>query len=177
MQAEPQTAANPATDRSLQAEPQTATAIPQGLTEAPEQDGGDGGEPAVPVCTVSVSCAVLAEHPEVLPPEKVPLVPSDGWLLPPTEAELTEGDSVFDLLLRLCWEKGIHLEFSQTPVYDSAYIEGIGNLYEFDGGALSGWMYRVNGEFPHVGCSQVFPQDGDTVEWLYTLDLGGGELP
>ena len=52
------------------------------------------------------------------------------------------------------------------------YIEGIGNLYEFDCGAESGWMYAVNGWFPNYGCSQYALQDGDTVTWVYTCDLG-----
>ena len=64
------------------------------------------------------------------------------------------------------------MEFSQSPVYETAYIEGIGNLYEFDAGALSGWMYRVNGWFPNYGCSSYQVQDGDVIEWVYTCDLG-----
>ena len=70
------------------------------------------------------------------------------------------------------------MEFSETPLYGSTYIEGIGNLYEFDCGALSGWMYRVNGTFPNYGCSSYILSDGDVVEWVYTCDLGkdvGGE--
>ena len=66
----------------------------------------------------------------------------------------------------------IHLEFSDTPVYNSAYIEGVANLYEFDVGNLSGWMYQVNGWFPNYGCSRYQLKDGDVVEWVYTCDLG-----
>lgn len=84
----------------------------------------------------------------------------------------TEGESVFDVLLRVCTEQKIHMEFTETPMYQSAYIEGIGNLYEFDCGDLSGWMYRVNGCFPNYGCSQYTLADGDVIEWLYTCDLG-----
>ena len=82
--------------------------------------------------------------------------------------EFTEGESVFDVLKRVCRENKIHMEFSETPVYQSAYIEGIGNLYEFDCGEGSGWMYRVNGEFPNYGCSRytasrtVTPSSGST---------------
>ena len=79
---------------------------------------------------------------------------------------------LFDVLQRVCKEKGIHLESSWTPIYNSAYIEGIHNLYEFDCGALSGWMYRVNGWYPNYGCSRYQLQDGDVVEWRYTCDLG-----
>jgi hypothetical protein len=65
-----------------------------------------------------------------------------------------------------------------TPIYRAAYVEAIQNLYEFDCGELSGWMYRVNGVFPNYGCSRYTLKAGDVVEWLYTCDLGrdiGGE--
>ena len=52
------------------------------------------------------------------------------------------------------------------------YIHGIGNIYEFDFGDLSGWVYMVNGESASVGCDQYVLQDGDQVEWHYTLELG-----
>ena len=48
----------------------------------------------------------------------------------------------------------------------------IANLYEFDVGELSGWMYKVNGWFPNYGCSRYLLADGDNVEWVYTCDLG-----
>lgn len=44
----------------------------------------------------------------------------------------------FDVLQRVCKANKIHMESSFTPVYNSAYIEGIHNLYEFDVGKLSG---------------------------------------
>ena len=69
-------------------------------------------------------------------------------------------------------EKGIHMEASWTPVYNSAYVEGIHNLYEFDCGALSGWMYAVDGWYPNYGCSRYQLKDGEKVEWRYTCDLG-----
>ena len=64
------------------------------------------------------------------------------------------------------------MEFVNTPIYGSVYVEGIGNLYEFDAGELSGWMYRVNGEFPNFGCSKYILKNGDKVEFVYTCDLG-----
>ena len=57
-------------------------------------------------------------------------------------------------------------------MYNSHYIEGINNLYEFDCGELSGWMYSVNGWYPNYGCSRYQVQDGDVIEWHYTCDLG-----
>jgi len=129
-------------------------------------------------CTLSISCANLVDS-DVLAEAKRPLVPDSGWLLEPVECSFEEGESVFDVLNRVVRENKIHMEFVETPAYNSVYIEGIGNLYEFDGGPQSGWMYCVNGEFPNYGCSTVKLQDGDVVEWVYTLDLGndvGGSM-
>lgn len=123
-------------------------------------------------CTISISCAAILEHMDRLDPGKAELVPEDGWVLEPIPVTFFEGESVFQVLQRTCKEQGIHLEFENTPLYNSAYIEGIHNLYEFDCGELSGWMYRVNGWFPNYGCSRYQLSDGDEVCLLYTCDLG-----
>ena len=41
----------------------------------------------------------------------------------------------------------IHMEFENTPLYNSAYVEDIANLYEFDCGELSGWMYSGRNQY------------------------------
>ena len=123
-------------------------------------------------CTVSISCASILDHMELCKEEKQALVPAGGWILQPVEAAFTEGESAFDVLQRVCRENKIHMEFTDTPLYQSAYIEGIANLYEFDCGDRSGWMYKVNDWFPNYGCSRYELQDGDTVEWVYTCELG-----
>ena len=134
----------------------------------------------VNTCTISISCATVLNHLDDLTEGKEDLVPPDGWLLEPTEVEFNEGESVFHILRRTCKQQKIHMEFEDTPIYNSAYIEGIGNLYEFDCGELSGWKYRVNGWFPNYGCSRYQVHSGDVIEWLYTCDLGadvgGGEF-
>lgn len=123
-------------------------------------------------CTISISCATILDHMDWLDPEKVELVPEDGWILEPTEVTFYEGESVFNVLQRTCKQQGIHMEFENTPMYNSAYIEGIHNLYEFDCGELSGWMYKVNEWFPNYGCSRYQLRDGDVICWEYTCDLG-----
>lgn len=135
-------------------------------------DGEEGLEETGGSCTISVSCAAILSHMDWLAPEKAGLVPADGCLLAATEATFSPGESVFDVLQRVCREQKLHLEFSNTPMYDSAYIEGIGNLYEFDCGAQSGWVYRVNGWFPGYGCSRYGVKDGDVIDWLFTCDYG-----
>lgn len=123
-------------------------------------------------CTFSIECSTILNNLKDLDPDKRELVPSNGVILAPTKVTFYEGESVFDVLQRVCKEKGIHLESSWTPIYNSAYIEGIHNLYEFDCGELSGWMYRVDGWYPNYGCSRYQLADGEIVEWRYTCDLG-----
>lgn len=123
-------------------------------------------------CTFSIECTTILNNLSNLDPDKLELVPSSGVILAPTEVTFYEGESVFDVLKRVCKENNIHLEFSWTPIYNSAYIEGIYNLYEFDCGELSGWMYRVDGWYPNYGCSRYQLADGEVVEWRYTCDLG-----
>lgn len=123
-------------------------------------------------CTISISCGALLENTDLLDAEKIELIPADGWVLQPMEAVIYEGENVFHVLQRVCKQQKIHLEFMDVPLYNSAYIEGIHNLYEFDAGDLSGWMYQVNGWFPNYGPSCYQLEDGDVIQWVYTCDLG-----
>ena len=100
------------------------------------------------------------------------IVPSDGVILASTRVAFSEGESVFDVLQRVCRDNSIHMEYSWTAIYNSAYVEGIANLYEFDVGSGSGWMYKVNGWFPNYGCSGYTLSQGDVICWVYTCNLG-----
>ena len=123
-------------------------------------------------CTVSISCASVLAHLDQLDAEKREILPENGVILAPTTVTFHEGESAFDILKTTCQAQDIHMEFNNTPMYNSAYIEGIQNLYEFDCGELSGWMYRVNDWFPNYGCSRYLVQAGDHISWLYTCELG-----
>ena len=122
--------------------------------------------------TLSVRCDTLLKNMTLLDKEKHELVPADGFIFPAASVVVYEGESVFNVLQREMKKARIHMEFVNTPVYNSAYIEGIHNLYEFDAGELSGWMYKVNDWFPNYGCSRYQLKSGDVVEWVYTCDLG-----
>ena len=122
--------------------------------------------------TLSVSAETLLDNMQLLDRDKHELVPEDGLIFPAAAVTAFEGDSVFDVLWREMRDAGIHLAFRNTPFYNSVYIEAINNLFEFDAGSLSGWMYRVNGDFPGFGASRYFLQPGDVIEWVYTIDLG-----
>lgn len=150
---------------------------PENLSESTEM-GTDENKENELHCTLEVKCDTILNSLEMLDKEKRELVPKDGIIFKKQEVVFNDGESVFDILVRELKKAKIHLEFVKTPVYNNAYIEGIHNIYEFDCGELSGWMYSVNGWFPNFGCSQYMVKDGDTVEWRYTCDMGkdiGGE--
>ena len=124
------------------------------------------------VVTLSVRCDTILVNMDQLTPEKRGLVPPNGVIFPVTQVPGYSEENVFNILQREMKKAGIQLEFTQTPLYNSAYIESINNLYEFDVGELSGWMYKVNGEFPGYGCSRYQIKSGDVIEFLYSCDLG-----
>ncbi|MCH5185780.1 MAG: DUF4430 domain-containing protein [Oscillospiraceae bacterium] len=122
-------------------------------------------------CTLSISCTEILNEPGFSSKAKV--VPPDGIIYSSQNVSFGEGETVFDVLSREMKNNRIHLEFSKTPAYNSYYIEGINNIYEFDFGDLSGWKYSVNGIFPGYSSSQYVLSDGDRISWVYTLDLTG----
>lgn len=127
-------------------------------------------EDEILTCSLSVRCDTAVG--------KADIAPGDGLIFSEDKVVFYEEESVFNVLVREMKKNKIHLEFVNVPLYNSSYIEGIGNLYEFDCGELSGWMYKVNGIFPDYGSSSYKLNNGDIIEWVYTCDLGkdvGGE--
>lgn len=97
-------------------------------------------------------------------------IPADGVLLAKTEMPIARGDTVYSVLTNAARAFGIHMEASGAS--GLIYINGIGNIYEFDFGDLSGWVYQVNGVSASVGCDQYVLEPGDDVVFHYTLELG-----
>lgn len=93
-------------------------------------------------------------------------IPSNAVILAETRYKIAENTTVYDVLVQASRENQLQLDCR------GAYVAGISHLYEFDFGNLSGWMYRVNGDFPDVGCGEYQLSDGDRIEWLYTCDMG-----
>ena len=170
-------APTPAPDQSMAIDPETGKdqyqtdPVPEGKPLPVEPQDVTIGSTAY-TCTISISCSAILNNMDLCDPAKKDLVPADGWILKPVTVTFYEGESVFNLLRRVCKQQKIHMEFENTPIYNSAYIEGIHNLYEFDVGELSGWMYKVNEWFPNYGCSRYALKDGDVICWVYTCDLG-----
>ena len=173
--------------------------------EQPEQSGGSAQQPTQPpatqppvtqppqteppqtqppqtepplMCSISIRCDTILDNMDQLDPSKVGYVPSDGWILY-ADMEFTQGETVFDVLQRACDDYGIPMEYSYSPSYGGNYIEGINNIYEFDCGPQSGWMYQVDGWFPNYGSSGYTLSGGESITFCYTCvglgaDVGGG---
>ncbi|MGN0648486.1 MAG: DUF4430 domain-containing protein [Oscillospiraceae bacterium] len=139
--------------------------------ESPQEHYQNAGTPpnAVGSITFSICC-------DLLPTENQhPALPDDGNILAPTVLYFEQDATVLDALQQACTLHQLQVEIDGSDTL--AYVRGIANLYEFDYGELSGWMFLVNGETASVGCGQVPLADGDRVQWIYTLDLGRDIVP
>ncbi len=171
----------PATDAVIEAEE-----TPKEPTSAKEGAESEAAAPIAPpeaeseplpqalTCTLSVRCDAVLDNMDMLKPGKAELIPEGGIIFSQRQVSFSEGESVFDVLLRELRNSKIHFEFVSTPMYNSIYIEGIGNLYEFDCGDYSGWLYTVNGVQPTYGCSQYMIENGDKIEFIYSCNLLNG---
>ena len=97
-------------------------------------------------------------------------IPKDGCILSDTEIQIEKGETVYDVLNYAVKQKAIHMEKKGDNGF--VYVSAINNIYEFQFGDMSGWVYHVNGESPFVGCGNYKVKPGDKIEWMYTLDLG-----
>ena len=158
---------------------QSQSGAPSGQSQSGAPSGQSQSSAPSLYCTIRIVCYTILDNMGNLTAGKDVFVPPSGVILATSRVEFTDGETVFDVLKRVCNYAGIQIEYSWTPMYNSYYIEGINHLYEFDCGPQSGWMYKVNGWFPNYGCSSYSLSDGDNIVWCYTCnglgaDVGGG---
>jgi len=75
--------------------------------------------------------------------------------------ELKKNSSVYTALKALAKEEGWSIGGS------SSYVSSINGLKEKANGALSGWMFYVNGEAVNKSAGACKLEDGDSVEWVF----------
>ncbi len=126
-----------------------------------------GGRAAVGTVTFEIRCDTIVG-------EASEYIPADGTILKKTEMKLYGDETVYDLLIRAVRENGIHMETQNNVAgaHGASYINGIGHIYEYEYGELSGWLYYVNGVAPSVGCGEYRPADNDEIVWRYTREIG-----
>lgn len=161
----------------MEADPKTGTdkyntsAVPEGVPIPAEPQDAEITDTELK-CFLTVRCDKVLSNMSRLKPEKISIIPDDGIIYPRREVVFYEGESVFNLFVREMKKNKIHFEYTDTPGYNSAYIEGINNLYEFDCGHNSGWIYTVNNRVPNYGVSRYALSSGDDVVFIYTCDNG-----
>lgn len=94
----------------------------------------------------------------------------NGVIVEKTENGIADGETCYDVLVNICKERRIPIDSKGSR--GMIYISGINQLYEFDYGDLSGWMYFVNDTEPSVSCDSFKVKDGDRIEFLYTCEMG-----
>jgi hypothetical protein len=177
--------AEPATDTTTDDEPKAATDVPaastvDGNTKSNSTPAVVQKPAAAPVTkpAPAPSAPVVSTPPSTAPsvPEtKVPAAavtisikgPKDrGAILAPTKVEFKEGQTVYDILLQTTKKHGIQIETRGSGA--TAYVEGIDNIYEFDYGVKSGWVFELNGVSLTKSIGTMIVKDGDTIECYYT---------
>jgi hypothetical protein len=99
------------------------------------------------------------------------VLPSDGYFAENVSVNFSDGDTVFDALTDYCNANNIAIdsETAAENAYGTAYVKGIGGLYEGDCTKNSGWVYSVNGEMPDCGMSDFTLSDGDEISVSFVV--------
>ena len=66
------------------------------------------------VCTITIVCDTILDNTNNLNEEKAPFVPRNGTILPKTRVSFAEGDTVFEVLNKVCKAADIQIEYSWT---------------------------------------------------------------
>ncbi len=119
--------------------------------------------------TVSADCsaaiAAMDRIDEGINP--VSVIPEDGVVIEECAVYAEEGDTAFDALIAAAREQRVAVD--HVGSFYGVYVRGIGYIYEFGFGDMSGWIYKVNGESPDISAGEYVLADGDVVEFIYII--------
>jgi hypothetical protein len=83
-----------------------------------------------------------------------------------SKVSFKDGETIFDILLQETNEHKIVVDSRGSGA--TAYIKGIDNYYEFDYGAKSGWVFKLNGVSLTKSIGTIKVKNGDQIECYYT---------
>lgn len=95
-------------------------------------------------------------------------VPKSGYLIQNQQIPIKDGDSIYDVLLRVAKQRRVHLDTKKFT--NSIYIKGINHIYEFSSGSRSGWMIKVNAELISTDAGSYELKPNDYLEIIYVTD-------
>lgn len=94
---------------------------------------------------------------------------TEMWIAPSVIGDLPEGATAMDVFRQMLTANGYSYEAKGS--YVQAVIKPDGTkVAEFSKGPNSGWVFRVNGEFPDVAMQDFRLSDGDVIEVFFTAD-------
>lgn len=125
---------------------------------------------------LSIDVLTVLDHMEDLKTGLEKYIPEGGWILPKTQVLCYEGETAWDVMSRECKARGINVQSSYTPLYNSVYMEGINHIGEFDCGATAGWVYEVDGWIPNYSSSRYVMVEGEYLRWRYSCTGFGSDL-
>lgn len=140
------------------------SAITAAPTSPPQVNGNENEKITV---TFSVDCRNAINYGILSQGSFAQVLPADGIILSTSAITVKNGENVMSALKKILKENRINFSISS-----SGYVRMIGGLSEFDCGAYSGWMYKVNGVLPSVSTKSYPLKDGDKVEFVYTCKMG-----
>lgn len=94
---------------------------------------------------------------------------TEMWISPSVIGDLPESTTAMDVFRQVLAANGYSYEAKGS--YVQAVIKPDGTkVAEFSKGPNSGWVFRVNGEFPDVAMQDCRLSDGDVIEVFFTAD-------
>ena len=151
------------TDKKIERPTARSVSPPAGTTEP-------SVSPEAATVSFAIQCTSIINHRELWRDGLEEVIPTSGYFYQGNK-EISAGDTVYDVLKRICDKNNIVLDAEYTPLFGSYYIKGIGNLYEFDCGSESGWKYMVNDTYAGVSSSSYILKNGDRVVFTYEYQL------
>lgn len=155
----------------LDAAPETSSSAPS--TDVPAS--GDYSGDAVPNASAPAADPTPAPEPEPAPAPAPATITVSVYVdssraasfgysscLASATVSIPQGATVYDALAAT----GVSVGGS------SSYVSSIGGLAEFSCGDASGWLYYVNGYSPGYGPGSYTLSGGESITWVYTLELG-----
>lgn len=161
--------ASPTESPIVEAPPEATSEVAEASAMPPAQDATTSVAPSEPTPPAALE---PAPAPEPVAPSSVTVsvyvdssrAASKGWpaSMASTSVTLNQGATVYDALCA----SGVSVGGSST------YVSSINGLAEFSCGSSSGWLYFVNGSSPSGGCGSYVLRGGESITWVYTLEMG-----
>ena len=117
--------------------------------------------------SLSITCKNAINNGILDDPNYAGVLPENGVIFSSDAVKIESGDTVMQVVKSTLKANKIVYQIASD-----GYIKSISGLGEFDCGAQSGWLYKVNGVSPSISTRYYTLKPGDRVELIYTCKQG-----